>query len=198
MNQTLKNHPIYKLLQERILVLDGAMGTMIQRYKLDEAGYRGQAFADYPGDLKGNNDLLNITQPQIIKEIHLAYLSAGADIIETNTFNANRISMADYKMEDQVRAINLAAAKVAKEAAQEMTQKTPDKPRFVAGAIGPTTKTASISPDVNDPGFRGINFDQLVEAYLEQVKALAEGGVDLFLVETTFDTLNAKAAVYAI
>ena len=194
----LSDHPLHKLLQKRILIIDGAMGTMIQRYKLDEAGYRGKQFKDFPVDLKGNNDLLSLTQPAVIEEIHSAYLEAGADIIETNTFNANAISMADYQMEDQVYDLNLTSAKIAKKAAQAFTQKTPDKPRFVAGALGPTNKTASMSQDVNDPGNRGVTFDELVTAYTEQIRGLVDGGIDLLMVETIFDTLNAKAALYAI
>ena len=194
----LSDHPLHKLLQKRILIIDGAMGTMIQRCKLDEAGYRGKQFKDFPVDLKGNNDLLSLTQPAVIEEIHSAYLEAGADIIETNTFNANAISMADYQMEDQVYDLNLTSAKIAKKAAQVFTQKTPDKPRFVAGALGPTNKTASMSQDVNDPGNRGVTFDELVTAYTEQIRGLIDGGIDLLMVETIFDTLNAKAALYAI
>ncbi|TAF66128.1 MAG: methionine synthase [Cytophagales bacterium] len=189
---------IKALLQKRILVLDGAMGTMIQRYKLTEEDYRGERFKDFPHPLKGNNDLLSITQPDIIKTIHKQYLEAGADIIETNTFNGTTISMADYHLEDLVYELNYQSAKIAKEAADEFTQKNPEKPRFVAGSMGPTNKTASLSPDVNNPGFRAISFDELVEAYTLQVKALIEGGADLLLVETIFDTLNAKAALFAI
>jgi 5-methyltetrahydrofolate--homocysteine methyltransferase len=185
------------LMGHRILILDGAMGTMIQQHKLNESQYRGERFKDWQGDIKGNNDLLSLTQPQIIKEIHRQYLKAGADIIETNTFNSNRISMADYKMEGLVRELNLAAAKLAKSAAEQFTKDDPSKPRFVAGALGPTTRTASISPDVNNPAFRAINFDQLVEAYSEQLKGLIDGGVDIVLIETIFDTLNAKAAIFA-
>ncbi len=185
------------LLGRRILILDGAMGTMIQKYKLNESQYRGQRFKDWSGDIKGNNDLLTLTQPQIIKEIHGEYFKAGADIVETNTFNSNRISMADYKMESLVYELNVAAAKLARDAAEQFTKENPAKPRFVAGAIGPTTRTASISPDVNNPAFRAINFDQLVEAYSEQLKGLIDGGVDLILIETIFDTLNAKAAIFA-
>jgi len=185
------------LLEQRILILDGAMGTMIQKHKLTESQYRGERFKDWKGDIKGNNDLLSLTQPQIIKEIHQQYFQAGADIIETNTFNSNRISMADYKMESLVYELNVAAAKLAREAAEQFTKDTPSKPRFVAGALGPTTRTASISPDVNNPAFRAINFDQLVEAYSQQLKGLIDGGVDLILIETIFDTLNAKAAIYA-
>ncbi len=186
-----------RLLSQRILILDGAMGTMVQKHKLTEAQYRGERFKDWPSDLKGNNDLLSLTQPAIIKEIHAQYFKAGADIIETNTFNSNRISMADYKMEGLVYELNVAAAKLAKETAEQFTRNDPAKPRFVAGAIGPTTRTASISPDVNDPAFRAVNFDQLVEAYSEQLKGLIDGGVDLILIETIFDTLNAKAAIFA-
>ncbi|GAB1416621.1 methionine synthase [Paludibacter sp.] len=184
-------------LSHRILVLDGAMGTMIQRYKLNEADYRGQRFADAAIPQKGNNDLLVLTQPEKIYEIHTKYLEAGADIIETNTFNAQRISMEDYSMQSLVREINFAAAKLARKAADEFTVKTPDKPRFVAGAVGPTNKTASMSPDVNNPAFRAVSFDKLVEAYQEQMVALIEGGVDALLIETIFDTLNAKAAIFA-
>jgi 5-methyltetrahydrofolate--homocysteine methyltransferase len=185
-------------IQHRILVLDGAMGTMIQTYGLSEADYRGEQFSDFPHDLKGNNDLLCLTRPGVIREIHEAFLEAGADILETNTFNATSISMADYHMEDQVHAINFAAARIAREAADRFTALNPTKPRFVAGAIGPTNKTASMSPDVNDPGFRAVSFDDLRNSYAEQVKALIDGGVDALLVETIFDTLNAKAALFAI
>ena len=181
-------------LEKRILVLDGATGTMIQRYKLDEAKYRGERFKNFPHDLKGNNDLLSLTQPDIIKAIHNEYLEAGADIIETNTFNSTSISMADYHMEDLVYELNNVAAKNACECADNYTLKNPDKPRYVAGSIGPTNKTASMSPDVNNPAFRAVDFDQLVEAYTEQGNALVQGGVDLFLIETITDTLNAKAA----
>jgi len=189
---------IQQLMKDRILVLDGAMGTMIQGYGLTEEDYRGSQFVEYPHSLKGNNDLLSITQPQIIEEIHTKFLEAGADIIETNTFNATSISMGDYKMENQVKEINLSAARIARKAADAMTAKTPGKPRFVAGSVGPTNRTASISPDVSNPGFRGITFDQLVHAYTEQIAALVEGGVDILLVETVFDTLNCKAALFAI
>jgi 5-methyltetrahydrofolate--homocysteine methyltransferase len=189
---------IIKELENRVLVLDGAMGTMIQQYGLEEEDYRGRKYRNHPVDLKGNNDLLCITRPRVIKEIHKAYLAAGADIIETNTFNANRISMADYRMEPEVFRINKAAASIARSAANHFTRKTPAKPRFVAGAIGPTNKTASMSPEVNDPGFRAVHFDELVEAYAEQVNGLIAGKVDLLLVETIFDTLNAKAALFAI
>lgn len=189
---------LQKGLQQRILVIDGAMGTMIQRYKLTEADYRGERFKDWPHDVKGNNDLLCLTQPQIIKEIHGQYLEAGADIIETNTFNSQRVSLADYHMEGLAYEINLAAAKIAREAADEYAELNPGKPRFVAGAIGPMNKTLSLSPDVNNPGYRAVTFDEVSSAYYEQVKALVEGGVDVLLIETIFDTLNAKAAIYAI
>jgi len=179
---------------KRILVIDGAMGTMIQRHKLDEAGYRGERFKDWPRDVKGNNDLLVLTQPQIIAGIHEAYLEAGADILETNTFNAQAISLADYGMQDLAYEINVAAAKIARAAADKWTKKTPDKPRFVAGAVGPTNRTASISPNVNDPGFRNVDFDTLREAYKDQVRGLIDGGADIIIIETIFDTLNAKAA----
>jgi 5-methyltetrahydrofolate--homocysteine methyltransferase len=184
--------------KKRILILDGAMGTMIQRHKLDEADYRGERFKDFDGDLKGNNDLLVLTQPEIIRDIHSKYLEAGADIVETNTFNAQAISQADYGLEDIADEMNVAAATIAREAADEWTRKTPDRPRFVAGAIGPTNRTASISPDVNNPGFRNVNFDELVEAYATQAHGLIEGGVDTIMIETVFDTLNAKAAGYAV
>lgn len=183
-----------KAASERILIIDGAMGTMIQRHKLDEAGYRGDRFKDWSRDIKGNNDLLVLTQPKIIQDIHEQYLAAGADIIETNTFNAQRISMADYGMEDLSYEINVEAAKLARAATDKYNALTPDKPRFVAGAVGPTNRTASISPDVNNPGFRNVSFDELRDAYKEQVKGLIEGGSDIILIETIFDTLNAKAA----
>lgn len=187
-----------EILRHRILILDGAMGTMIQRHNLTEEDYRGERFKDYPHPLKGNNDLLSLTQPEIIKNIHRAYLEAGADIIETNTFNANAISMQDYHMESLAYEMNVVSARLAKEAAIEFTEKDPSKPRFVAGALGPTNKTASLSPDVNDPGFRAISFDELVTAYKEQTAGLIEGGADIILIETIFDTLNAKAALYAV
>ncbi len=185
---------IWKLLQERILILDGAMGTMIQRYTLEEQDFRNNYFEQHPSSLKGNNDLLSLTRPNIIKEIHRQYFEAGADIIETNTFSGTTIAQADYNLSSFVYELNFASAKIAKEVANEFT----DKPRFVAGSIGPTNKTASISPDVNDPGYRGVSFDELVVAYAQQVNALMDGGVDLLLVETVFDTLNAKAALFAI
>lgn len=186
------------LLAQRILVLDGGMGTMIQRHKLTEADYRGERFADFPHDLKGNNDLLCLTRPQLIREIHDQYLAAGADILETNSFNATAISMADYRMEHLVPELNLAAARLAREAADAATAANPDKPRFVAGVLGPTSRTATLSPDVNDPGFRNVSFDQLRAAYLEAIDGLVQGGVDILMVETIFDTLNAKAALFAI
>ena len=189
-------HQIQKIARERILILDGAMGSMLQDYRLDEAGYRGARFADWPHPLKGNNDLLNLSQPQIVEEIHAKYFAAGADMVETNTFNAQTVSMADYGMESLVRELNLAGARLARKAAAAYS--TPDKPRFVAGAIGPTNRTLSLSPDVNRPGFRAISFDELATAYQEQTEALIEGGVDVLLVETIFDTLNAKACLYAI
>jgi 5-methyltetrahydrofolate--homocysteine methyltransferase len=189
---------IKEILAERILVLDGAMGTMIQRYKLEEKDFRGDAFLDSEIPLQGNNDLLSITRPDIVKAIHAEYFAAGADIIETNTFSGTTIAQADYKLEKAVYDINYQSAKLAKEVAAEFTAKEPNKPRFVAGAMGPTNRTASMSPDVNDPGYRAITFDQLVEAYKDQAKGLIEGGVDLLLVETIFDTLNAKAALFAI
>ncbi len=183
---------------KRILIIDGAMGTMIQRHKLEESDFRGQRFADFEKSVKGNNDLLVLTQPEIISRIHEGYLAVGTDIISTNTFNAQRISLADYAMEELAYEINLAAAKLARAAADKFTQQAPDTARFVAGALGPTNRTASISPDVNNPGFRGITFDELVAAYAEQTRGLIEGGVDLLLIETVFDTLNAKAAGFAV
>ena len=185
-------------LNERILVLDGGMGTMIQGYRLSEDDFRGERFADWPCDLKGNNDLLVLSKPSVIKDIHNAYFEAGADIVETNTFNSTTIAMADYQMESLSAEINFEAAKLARACADEWTARTPDKPRYVAGVLGPTNRTASISPDVNDPAFRNITFDQLVVAYRESTRALVEGGSDLILIETVFDTLNAKAAIYAV
>ncbi len=186
------------LLQQRILILDGAMGTMIQRHKLEEADYRGEQFKDWPSDLKGNNDLLVLTKPEVIRGIHAQYLEAGADIIETNTFNGNRLSQADYGLQDHTAEIVTAAARLAREVADEFTARDPSKPRFVAGVLGPTSKTASISPDVNDPGARNTNFDELVDVYSDATRALLAGGVDLILIETVFDTLNAKAAAFAV
>ena len=195
---TTASHQIRNLLEQKILILDGGMGTMLQSYKLSEADFRGERFANHPCDLKGNNDLLSLTQPQIIRDIHRAYFEAGADIVETNTFNGTSIAMADYQMEDLVYELNKVSAQLAREVADEFTASNPDKPRFVTGVLGPTNRTASISPDVNNPGFRNIHFDQLVEAYLEAIRGLVDGGSDLLLVETVFDTLNAKAAVFAI
>lgn len=189
---------LWDAIKERILVLDGAMGTMLQEYDFSEEDFRGERFKDYPIPLKGNNDLLSITQPQAIQEVHEKYFEAGADIVETNTFSGTTIAMADYQMEDLVYELNYESAKIAKIAAEKYSQLTPDKPRFVAGSIGPTNKTASMSPDVNDPGFRAITFNELKIAYKQQVEALLDGGVDILLVETVFDTLNAKAALFAI
>jgi 5-methyltetrahydrofolate--homocysteine methyltransferase len=193
-------YDIKKLLDKRIVIIDGAMGTMIQRYKLNEADYRGERFKDWNSDLKGNNDLLSITQPQIIRTIHKEYLDAGADIIETNTFNSQRVSLADYHMQELAYEMNVAAAKLAKEAVKEFkaSGKSKDGGPFIAGAIGPMNKTLSLSPDVNNPGYRALSFDEAMEAYYEQVKGLVDGGVDLLLIETIFDTLNAKAAIFAI
>ncbi|PID69275.1 MAG: 5-methyltetrahydrofolate--homocysteine methyltransferase [Flavobacteriales bacterium] len=189
---------ILQELEKRILILDGAMGTMIQQFKLSEEDFRGQRFKDFHLPLKGNNDLLSITQPQIIREIHSKFLAAGADIIETNTFSSTSIAMVDYGMEKFVYELNFQSAKLAKKIADEFTKKNPEKPRFVAGSIGPTNRTASMSPDVENPAFRAITFDELRLAYKEQVEALIDGGVDILLVETIFDTLNAKAALFAI
>ncbi|REG89061.1 5-methyltetrahydrofolate--homocysteine methyltransferase [Winogradskyella sediminis] len=185
-------------LQKRILVLDGAMGTMLQQYNFSEEDFRGERFKDYPSPLKGNNDLLSITQPKAIAEIHAKYFEAGADIVETNTFSGTTIAMADYDMEDLVYELNYESAKIAKEVADEFTKEQPEKPRFVAGSIGPTNRTASLSPDVNRPEYRAITFNELRVAYKQQVEALIDGGVDMLLVETIFDTLNAKAALFAI
>lgn len=189
---------LYKALGERILILDGAMGTMIQRYNFTEEDYRGERFKDWESPLKGNNDLLSLTQPEAIEEIHRKYLLAGADIIETNTFSGTTIAMADYQMEDLVYELNYESAKIAKKVCDEFTAQNPNKPRFVAGSIGPTNRTASLSPDVNDPGYRAITFDELRIAYKQQAEALLDGGSDILLVETIFDTLNAKAALFAI
>ncbi len=185
-------------LKERILVIDGAMGTMIQRHKPTEETYRGEQFKSWPVDMKNNSDVLNITQPGVIEGIHRQYLEAGADIIETNTFGATRIVQEDFKLQEYAYEMNVKGAKIARKAADEFTKRNPDKPRFVAGAIGPLNKTLSLSPDVNNPGYRAVTFDQVVETYYEQVKGLVEGGVDLLLIETIFDTLNAKAAIFAI
>lgn len=189
---------IEDILKERIMVLDGAMGTMIQRYKLEEKDFRNEKLKDHPHPLKGNNDLLSITRPEVIKEIHTMYFEAGADIAETNTFGSTTIAQADYHLEHMVYDINFAGAKIAKDVAIEFTKKEPNKPRFVAGSMGPTTKLASMSPDVNNPGYRAITFDQLVVAFKEQARGLMDGGADMFLVETITDTLNAKAALFAI
>lgn len=189
---------LYKALSERILVLDGAMGTMLQRYKFSEEDYRGERFKNWEYPLKGNNDLLSLTQPQAIEEVHRKYLEAGADIIETNTFSGTTIAMADYHMEDLVYELNFESAKIARKVCDEFSTANPEKPRFVAGSIGPTNKTASLSPEVNDPGFRAITFEELRVAYRQQAEALLDGGADILLVETIFDTLNAKAALFAI
>lgn len=189
---------IGEALQHRILIIDGAMGTMIQRYRLEEEDFRGERFKDHPCPLKGNNDLLSVTKPEVIREIHRAYLEAGADILETNTFSATTIAQSDYQLEDAVYDINYHSALIARQEADRMTVITPDKPRFVAGAMGPTNKTASLSPDVNDPGYRAVTFDELVEAYGQQANALLDGGADILLIETVFDTLNAKAALFAV
>lgn len=189
---------LYQNLQQRILVLDGAMGTMLQRYQFTEEDYRGERFKNWESPLKGNNDLLSLTQPHAIEAVHKKYLEAGADIIETNTFSATTIAMADYHMEDLVYELNYESAKIARKVCDEFTALTPEKPRFVAGSIGPTNKTASLSPDVNDPGYRAITFDELRIAYKQQAEALLDGGSDILLVETIFDTLNAKAALFAI
>lgn len=189
---------IRKELEKRILVIDGAMGTMIQRHKLTEADYRGERFANWHCDVKGNNDLLSITRPDIIEAIHRQYLEAGADIIETNTFSSTRIAQGDYEMQELAYELNLASARVARKAADDYTAKDPSKPRFVAGAMGPLNKTLSLSPDVNNPGYRAVTFDEVVEAYYEEVRGLVDGGVDVLLIETIFDTLNAKAAIFAI
>ena len=189
---------IIQEINKRILILDGAMGTMLQRYNFSEEDFRGERFKDFPHSLKGNNDLLSLTQPKAIQDIHAQYFEAGADIVETNTFSGTTIGMADYHLEDIVYELNFESAKIARKVADDFTAKNPDKPRFVAGSIGPTNRTASMSPDVNDPGFRAVTFDDLRIAYKQQVEALIDGGVDLLLVETIFDTLNAKAALFAI
>jgi len=189
---------IQDLLREKVLVLDGAMGTMIQRHTLEEEDFRGERFKDHAHPLKGNNDLLSLTRPDIIKDIHEQYFAAGADIVETNTFSSTSIAQADYHLEDAVYDLNYQSAQIAKEVALAFTEKEPHKPRFVAGSIGPTNRTASLSPDVNDPGYRAVNFDDLVKSYGEQIAALIDGGVDILLVETVFDTLNAKAALFAV
>jgi 5-methyltetrahydrofolate--homocysteine methyltransferase len=191
--QQLKN-----ILSERILVIDGAMGTMIQRYNLSEEDFRGERFKDFPNDLKGNNDLLSITKPEIIKSIHREYFEAGADIIETNTFNANIISQADYHLQELAYEMNFESAKIAKDVADEFNQKYPDKHRFVAGALGPTNKTLSLSPNVNDPGYRAVTFDEVAKAYYDAARGLVDGGADIILIETIFDTLMVKAAIFGV
>ena len=193
-----RTEQLLQAVKNRILILDGAMGTMIQRYTLTEEDFRTPALKDHPKSLKGNNDLLSLSRPDIIRAIHLEYLEAGSDIIETNTFSGTTIAQEDYGLSHLAYAINFESTKIAREVADAFTETTPDKPRFVAGAMGPTNRTASLSPDVNDPGYRAITFDQLAEAYTEQVRGLLDGGSDLILVETIFDTLNAKAALYAI
>ena len=189
---------INRILQERVLVLDGAMGTMLQRYKFTEEDFRGERFKEWPHPLQGNNDLLSLTQPEAIATVHAKYFEAGADIVETNTFSGTTIAMADYHLEEYVYELNYESARIAKKVADEITAREPQKPRFVAGSIGPTNKTASMSPDVNDPGYRAVSFNDLRVAYKQQVEALLDGGVDILLVETIFDTLNAKAALFAI
>ena len=186
------------ILTQRILILDGAMGTMIQQEKLEEDDFRGDIFKNHASELKGNNDLLSLTRPDIIRNIHKSYFDAGSDLVETNTFSGTSIAMADYNLEEIVEDVNIASAKLAREAADYAMKKDPTRPRFVAGAIGPTNRTASLSPDVNDPSLRNITFDELVEAYYKQTKALVDGGVDILMPETTFDTLNLKAAIFAI
>ncbi len=193
-----KTQQLKNSLDERILLIDGAMGTMIQRHKLSEEDYRGERFKDWPSDLKGNNDLLVLTQPDIIRSIHKEYLEAGADILETNTFNAQAVSLADYDMQKLAYEINIAAAKLAKEAVEQYMEEHPGTVKFVAGAIGPMNKTLSLSPDVNDPGYRAVTFDEIADAYYEQISGLVEGGADILLLETIFDTLNAKAAIFAV
>ena len=193
-----KEQQLREAMAKRILIIDGAMGTMVQRYKLEEADYRGERFKDWHIDVRGNNDLLVLTKPEVIKEIHKQYLDAGADILETDTFNAQAISLADYEMQSLVYEINVAAAKVAREAVEEYLAQHPGEEKFVAGAIGPMSKTLSLSPDVNNPGYRAATFDEVADAYYVQISGLVDGGVDVLLVETIFDTLNAKAAIYAI
>ena len=193
-----RKETLYKIAKEKILILDGAMGTMIQQYSLDENDFRKGWFEDHQHPLKGNNDLLSLTRPEIIKKIHAQYYDAGADIVETNTFSGTSIAQSDYQLQDYAYDINFHSAKLAREVADEFTEKEPNKPRFVAGSIGPTNRTASISPDVNDPGFRNVSFEELNVAYKEQVKGLIDGGSDILLIETVFDTLNAKAALFAV
>lgn len=193
-----RKESLYKIAKEKILILDGAMGTMIQQYSLDENDFRKGWFEDHQHPLKGNNDLLSLTRPEIIKKIHAQYYDAGADIVETNTFSGTSIAQSDYQLQDYAYDINFHSAKLAREVADEFTEKEPNKPRFVAGSIGPTNRTASISPDVNDPGLRNVSFEELNVAYKEQVKGLIDGGSDILLIETVFDTLNAKAALFAV
>src|SRR3989338_825934 len=193
-----RQQALQQALQQRILILDGGMGTMIQSYKLEEEDYRGTRFADWPSDVKGNNDLLILSRPDVIGAIEKAYLDAGADILETNTFNATQVSQADYGMEALVYELNLEGARLARRVADAKTLETPEKPRFVAGVLGPTSRTCSLSPDVNNPGYRNVTFDELVVDYSEATRALIEGGSDLILIETIFDTLNAKAAIFAV
>ncbi|HUV14548.1 MAG TPA: homocysteine S-methyltransferase family protein, partial [Acidobacteriota bacterium] len=193
-----KDTSLRRLLDQRILVLDGAMGTMVQTHSLAEEDFRGSRFMNHPCDLQGNNDILSLTQPQLIRSIHRRYLESGADIIETNTFNSTRVSQADYQLAGVAQELNRAAAAIAGELADEFSSRNPSEPRFVAGSLGPTNRTASISPDVNNPGYRNVSFEQLALAYGEAARGLIEGGVDLLLVETVFDTLNAKAAIFAI
>ncbi len=193
-----KEQQLREAMAKRILIIDGAMGTMVQRYKLEEADYRGERFKDWHIDVRGNNDLLVLTKPEVIKEIHKQYLDAGADILETDTFNAQAISLADYEMQSLAYEINVAAAKIAREAVEEYLAQHPGEEKFVAGAIGPMSKTLSLSPDVNNPGYRAATFDEVADAYYVQISGLVDGGVDVLLVETIFDTLNAKAAIYAI
>ncbi|WP_313324068.1 homocysteine S-methyltransferase family protein, partial [Stutzerimonas nitrititolerans] len=197
-DRTARLQALQQALKERILILDGGMGTMIQSYKLEEADYRGERFVDWPQDVKGNNDLLLLSRPDIIQAIEKAYLDAGADILETNTFNATRVSQADYGMEELVYELNREGARLAREVADAKTAETPDRPRFVAGILGPTSRTCSLSPDVNNPGYRNVTFDELVENYSEATRGLIEGGADLIMIETIFDTLNAKAAIFAV
>jgi 5-methyltetrahydrofolate--homocysteine methyltransferase len=189
---------LHSALSQRILILDGGMGTMIQSYKFEESDFRGDRFADWPSDLKGNNDLLVLSQPDSIAAMEKAYLDAGADIIETNTFNSTRVSQGDYGMQELAYELNVEGARLARRVCDEKTAETPDRPRFVAGVLGPTSRTCSISPDVNNPGFRNVSFDELVADYIESTKGLIEGGADLILIETIFDTLNAKAAIFAV
>ncbi|WP_206093158.1 homocysteine S-methyltransferase family protein, partial [Pseudomonas viridiflava] len=197
-DRSARHQAFINALKQRILILDGGMGTMIQSYRLEEQDYRGKRFADWPSDVKGNNDLLILTRPDVIGAIEKEYLDAGADILETNTFNATQVSQADYGMESIVYELNVEGARLARKVADAKTLETPDKPRFVAGVLGPTSRTCSLSPDVNNPGYRNVTFDELVENYTEATRGLIEGGADLILIETIFDTLNAKAAIFAV